>query len=49
MENLSANTDIRGKLLKKQNVWIWTDEQTKAFNKLNEGITKVWRDTAHWC
>ena len=27
--------------MKKQNEWIWTDEQTKAFNKLKEGITKI--------
>ena len=33
MENLSANTDILRKLLKKQNDWIWTDEHTEAFNK----------------
>ena len=41
MENLSANTDILGKLLKKQNNWIWTDEHTKALNNLKEGITKI--------
>ena len=49
MENLSANTDFLRKLLKKQNDWIWTDEHTKAFHKLKEGITKVRRDTAHQC
>ena len=38
---MSANTDVLRKLLKKQNEWIWTDEHTKAFNKLKEGITKI--------
>ena len=41
MENLSANTDILRKLLKKLNDWLWTDEHTRAFNKLKEGITKI--------
>ena len=41
IENLSANTDVLRKLLKKQNEWIWTDEHTEAFNKLKEGITKI--------
>ena len=41
IENLSANTDVLRKLLKKQNEWIWTDEHTKAFNKIKEGITKL--------
>ena len=41
IENLSANTDALRKLLKKQNEWIWTDEHTKAFNKLKEDITKI--------
>ena len=41
IENLSANTDVLRKLLKKQIEWIWTDEHTKAFNKLKEGITKI--------
>ena len=41
IENLSANTDILRKLLKKQIEWIWTDELTKAFNKIKEGITKI--------
>ena len=34
MGNLSANTNILRKILKKQNNWIWTDEHTEAFNKL---------------
>ena len=41
IENLSANTGILRKVLKKQNEWIWTDEQTEAFNKLKEDITKI--------
>ena len=41
IENLSANTDVLRKLLKKQNEWIWTDEHTEAFNKLKEGITEI--------
>ena len=41
METLSANTDILRKLLKEQNDWIWTDEQTEVFNKLKESITKI--------
>ena len=41
IEHLSANTDVLRKLLKKQNEWIWTDEQTEAFNKVKEGITKL--------
>ena len=36
IENLSANTDVLRKLLKKPTEWIWTDEHKKAFNKLNE-------------
>ena len=39
IENLSVNTDVLRKILKKQNEWIWRDENTKAFNKLKEGIT----------
>ena len=41
IENLSAQTDILRKLLKKQNEWIWTDEHTKAFNNLKELITQL--------
>ena len=41
MKNLSANTDFLRKLLKKQNDWKWTDEQTEAFNKLKESFTKI--------
>ena len=41
MENLSENTDILKKLLKKQNEWIWTDEHTEAFNKLKQDIKKL--------
>ena len=41
IENLSAQTDILRKLLKKQNKWIWTDEHTKAFNNLKKLITQL--------
>ena len=41
IENLSANNSVLRKLLKKQNEWICTDEHTKTFNKLKEGITKI--------
>ena len=41
IENLSANTDVLRNLFKKKNEWIWTDEHTKAFNKLKEGINKI--------
>ena len=41
IENLSANTDFLRKLLKTKNDWIWTDEHTNVFNKLEEGITKI--------
>ena len=34
IENLSAQTDILRKLLKKQNEWNWTQEHTEAFNYL---------------
>ena len=40
MENLSANSEILRKLLKKQNDWIWTDEHTEAFNKLKKALQK---------
>ena len=41
IENLSTNTDILQKLLKKRNEWIWTEEHTRAFNNLKECITKI--------
>ena len=41
IENLSAQTDILRKLLKKQNKWICTDEHTKAFNNLKKLITQL--------
>ena len=41
IENLSTNTGILRRLLKKQNEWIWTEEHTKAFNNLKECITKI--------
>ena len=41
MENLSANTNILRKLLKKRYEWIRTDEHTNVFYKLKEGITKI--------
>ena len=31
IENLSANTDVLRKLLKKENKWIWEESHTKAF------------------
>ena len=40
IENLSANTDILRKFLKKQNEWNWTEKHTNAFNKLKEYVTK---------
>ena len=38
---LSANTDFLRKLVKQQIKWIWTYENTKAFEKLKECITKM--------
>ena len=40
-ENLSTNTDIQRKLLKKQNKWFWTEENTRALIILKECITKI--------
>ena len=41
IENLSAQTDILRKLLKKQNEWNWTQEHTEAFNNLKKLITQL--------
>ena len=41
IENLSANTDILRKLLKKQNELTWIDKRKKAFKKLKEGTTET--------
>ena len=41
IENLSAQTDILRKLLKKQNKWEWTEEHTNAFNNLKKVITQL--------
>ena len=40
-ENLSTNTDIQRKLLKKQNKWFWTEENTRTLINLKECITKI--------
>ena len=40
MENLPANTDILRILLKTQNNWIWTDEHTETFNKIENALQK---------
>ena len=39
LENLSAQTDVLRKLMKKQNKWEWTEEHTNAFNNLKKLIT----------
>ena len=41
IENLSAQTDILRKLLKKDNTWNWTDEPTTAFENLKQKITEI--------
>ena len=41
IKNLSAQTDILRKLLKKQNEWIWTEEHTEAFNNLKKLINPL--------
>ena len=41
IENVSAQTDILRKLLKKQNEWNWTQEHTEAFNNLKKVITQL--------
>ena len=41
IENLSAQTDVLRKLLKKQNNWEWTEEHTNAFNNLKKLITQL--------
>ena len=41
IQNLSTNTDIRPKLLKKHNDWIWTEEFTKIFDTLKEVISQI--------
>ena len=41
IEKLSANTDVLGKLLKKQNKWNWTEKPTNSFNILKEHISNI--------
>ena len=41
IENLTANTNILQKLLKKQNKWKRREEYNNAFNKLKDYITKI--------
>ena len=41
IKNLSAQTDILRKILKKQNEWIWTEEHIEAFNNLKKLITQL--------
>ena len=41
IKNLSAQTDILRKLMRKQNEWIWTEEHTAAFNDLKKLITQL--------
>ena len=41
IKNLSAQTDILRKLLKKQNEWIWTEEHTATFNNLKKLKTQL--------
>ena len=41
IKNLSAQTDILRKLLKKQIEWIWTEEHTGAFNNSKKFITQL--------
>ena len=41
IENLSAQTDVLRKLLKKRNKRKWTEEHTNAFNNLKKLITQL--------
>ena len=41
IENLSEQTVILRKLLKKDTEWKWTEEQTKAFENLKQTITEI--------
>ena len=41
IENLSAQTDVLRKLLKKQNKREWTEEHTNAFNNLKKLLTQL--------
>ena len=41
IKNLSTNTDILQKLLKKQTAWICTEEHTKSFNNLKNCVTRI--------
>ena len=47
IENLSAQTDILRKLLKKDNDWKWTEEHTEAFKIQNKKLRnhRVWHTT----
>ena len=41
IDNLSAQTDSLGQLLKKDNDWIWTEEHTLAFESPKQKITEI--------